>query len=415
MTATAFQLFNDYNMEYGVVEVGMGGKLDATNILNNQVVSVISKISHDHHAFLGNTLEEIARHKAGILKPGVPYIINPANEDKVRNVIEEVAKEVGAGPVIHTDTTEMKTRLFASDMWGEFARGRTAAQQDNAVLAFLAVKEVLENHPDTPELDRIDSIRKLLPDLENKTFPGRYQRVSAESVFGAKDDGYFGKEVLIDGAHNPDAAEALSLYVGEYFRKDYNKIPPKGYDPRTGWPVTWVMAMTEGKQVDQVLAKLIRDGDNVVITTFGPVDGMPWVKPMDPKDVLSAVEKLHRNNVTAIAMLERGAHRALIAAKYLAAPSVPIVLTGSLYLVGEFLRERAALDENPSTIDRELISQQERDRIYRLPPKVPTNEETEHRSATVLAEERRKQELQEHIETLDKELKRLEAEQPALK
>jgi folylpolyglutamate synthase/dihydrofolate synthase len=75
LTATAFTLFNENKVDVGIIEVGMGGKLDATNILNNQVVSVISKVARDHENFLGNTLEEIASHKAGILRPNVPFIV----------------------------------------------------------------------------------------------------------------------------------------------------------------------------------------------------------------------------------------------------------------------------------------------------------------------------------------------------
>ena len=103
LTATAFHIFNEEQVQVGVVEVGMGGKLDATNILNNQVISVISKIARDHESFLGSTLQEIAHHKAGILRPHVPYLINPKNEKNVVSVINEYADEIAAGPRLEYD------------------------------------------------------------------------------------------------------------------------------------------------------------------------------------------------------------------------------------------------------------------------------------------------------------------------
>lgn len=90
----AFDWFNREKVDYAVIEVGMGGRLDSTNIISPEVC-VITNISFDHTQFLGNTLEEIAAEKAGIMKPGVPVVIGEA-EGSIRTVFEEKAKETGA-------------------------------------------------------------------------------------------------------------------------------------------------------------------------------------------------------------------------------------------------------------------------------------------------------------------------------
>jgi folylpolyglutamate synthase len=365
LTAAAFQLFSDSNVEVGVVEVGMGGKLDATNILNNQVVSVISKIARDHQAFLGTTLEEIARHKAGILRPGIPYIVNPNNDENVYKAIEEVAKEVGAGPRIYGDTAELKKDLFADDAWTKFAGPLLPFQRDNAILATLAYREVLrELYPH--EDHSVRRIRDSLQGMQGRTISGRYQVLPVPAVFPSS------RKILLDGAHNEDAAVALNEYVEEKLRRPAahaattSSHKEKKASRESLSPVTWVMAMSEGKEVKSFLKHLLKHGDSLVVTSFGPVDGMPWVKPMDPHAVLKAAEEVC-DGITGIVVPEIGPHRALFAAKHLAEGKKPIVMTGSLYLVGDFLRERAARAENEDALgDLALIDRQERNRVGRF-------------------------------------------------
>jgi folylpolyglutamate synthase/dihydrofolate synthase len=342
LTATAFTLFNQAKVDFGVIEVGMGGKLDATNILNNQVISVITKIARDHENFLGSTLEEIAKHKAGILRPNVPYIINPSNELHVQNVIDEYAREIGAGPRLVGDTPKLREKLYSKKEWSFFATRVMPFQRDNAVLAIVAVKEALKStNQEIKDEMILDELGK-----KRVTAPGRLQWMRVEPVFGSQSSLRKAprKEILIDGAHNPDAAKALNEFVWPARKKwlevnqRENIKPPKGI-----WNVTWVLAMTEGKDASQFLKTILRAGDNVITTAFGPVDGMPWVKPMDPKALLKAAQSAQRN-ITGFAMPETGALRALFAAKHLSAASEnhnPIVLTGSLYFVGDFHRELA--------------------------------------------------------------------------
>ncbi|KAF1358330.1 FolC bifunctional protein, partial [Lizonia empirigonia] len=333
LTATAFTIFNDAKVKLGVVEVGMGGKLDSTSILNNQTVSVISKIARDHEAFLGNTLSEIAAHKAGILRPNVPYLVTSANEPNVVNVINDYADEIGAGPRLSTASFNFEDRLYDSMKWQRLTRAMAPFQQENMKLAAVAVMETFQSMK--KDVKPTDIAKTLLANMKIRQ-PGRQEMVQVPPIF--RNYGESKSLVLLDGAHNPDAAEALDEFV--QYKLRFGQTPAKER-PASGWPVTWVLAMTEGKDAHEYLAKLLKPGDKVVTTAFGPVDGMPWVKPMDPRTLLD-VAKSAQPEITGIHMPFLGALRALSAAKYLSdqmADWAPIAITGSLYLVGDFHRE----------------------------------------------------------------------------
>ncbi|KAI4950572.1 hypothetical protein J4E91_004457 [Alternaria rosae] len=337
LTATAFHIFNEAKVEIGIVEVGMGGKLDATNILNNQAVSVIAKIARDHEGFLGDTLEEIALHKAGILRPDVPYLVNPKNEDNVQAVIRKHAQSIGAGPCLEYDPPGFSKTLFAH----EDRPPNPTAQRENIVLAARATMAAMES------LGREMKpfvMQHTLHGSRNFPYPGRLESVRVPPIFGAPSTtsttGFDqkGEFILVDGAHNADAATLLSGHVGRTLRA---KKVPGVQRPGKGWPITWVLAMTDGKDAYKFLRNILHRGDNVVTTSFGPVDGMPWVRPMHPKRLL-AIAKSIEPTITGLAVEEGGPLRALCTAKHLREPEGSIVLTGSLYLVGDFHRDLRA-------------------------------------------------------------------------
>ncbi|KAF2013780.1 FolC bifunctional protein [Aaosphaeria arxii CBS 175.79] len=408
LTAIVFQIFTHERVKIGVVEVGMGGKLDSTNILNNQAVSVISKISYDHEGFLGNTLDEIARHKAGILRPNVPYVVNTSNEWNVRNVIEEIANEVGAGPLVHADTEDLRERIWSTSKWKNFASTLAPFQRDNAVLAYLAVEEALKGLGKSPS-----KVGQVVDAFKNKPFPGRFHNQGVPAVFGPD------RTVLVDGAHNEDAAKALREYIGTSSkisgsRIGFGKSPMQ--DPgvlRTRKPITWVLAMSDTKDVDKFLATLVQDGDGVVTAKFGPVEGMPWVQAMDPQKILEAARRLHPN-IAGVAVPEVGAHRALLAAKYLSSDDTLIVLTGSLYFVGTLMRElrEKKYDEHGTSMD--AIEAQERKRFAQLDPNskmghwdINRHAATEHVSSR---EDSMRQKLQDDVRELDDMLNSVQQE-----
>jgi folylpolyglutamate synthase/dihydropteroate synthase len=390
----------------------MGGLLDSTNILNNQVISVIAKIGRDHEGFLGNTLTEIARHKAGILRPNVPYIVNPENELNVRRVIDDYAKEIGAGPRLSGDTPEMREGLYSSDEWRYFAAVLRPWQRDNAVLGIIAAKEASKSLGETMQTAMIaDELLK----VRFKSIPGRMQEVKVIPVFGS--DQSVGRKILLDGAHNQDAAVALKDYVDKIERRSFLKDVPKRRD---GWPVTWVLAMTDGKDAKSYLETILRDGDNVITTTFSPVDGMSWVKPMDPTALLSIAQSI-RNNITGLAMPKLGALRALCAAKYLTEPQLPIVMAGSLYLAGDFHREMQGGKTRKEfwtrfmyEDDRKIIKAlhtEERERVQRLVRGQAVELAGERNTADPETTLQKQKRLAREIEALDMQMHFLDIEQ----
>ena len=99
-TLMAFHVFNQMRVKYGIVEVGMGGATDATNIMMHKAVTVISKIDLDHQEYLGRTIQAIARVKAGIMRPNVPCIVDHTNSDSVLDVLREYADSIGTEVVL---------------------------------------------------------------------------------------------------------------------------------------------------------------------------------------------------------------------------------------------------------------------------------------------------------------------------
>ncbi|MCJ1308450.1 folylpolyglutamate synthase [Agyrium rufum] len=296
LTATAFEIFTEENVDIAAIEVGLGGRLDATNILKNPLVTVITKIGMDHESFLGSTLKEIAYQKAGILKKEVPCVVDATNDSTVLDVIHECAKEVQAGPVLYVPSDS-----------GSEAVSSKPHQVLNQKLALAAVREAMKARGS--KFDEVLS-RSI---MDQVLWPGRLQHLSIEVLTGRND------LVLLDGAHNVQSAEVLGAYINTTLRK-------------AGEPITWVLSASQGKDLKQMLPPLIQESDYVVATGFGPVDGMPWVKAQTQDDIVNAIEAMGVGVV-----YEDNLFDALTEATAMAGRS-PMVIAGSLYLVSDVLR-----------------------------------------------------------------------------
>lgn len=298
LTATAFEIFHRQQVEFGVVEVGLGGKLDATNALKEKAVTVIAKIGLDHQSFLGNTIGEIALQKAGIMRSRVPCVVDESNEPSVLEVIKRHSQEVGAE--LH----------FPAN--GEVAKAMSdwePHQIQNLACAYAAFK-LAKPENKLPLANLLAAVRQI-------SWPGRLQKLDIQRITGRP------KEVLLDGAHNTQSAEVLAAYVTRHFRSQ-------------GRPITWVVAATQGKDMDGILKLLLQPGDQVVAARFQPVDGMPWVKPAEPAELLKLASQ---NAIEPSALQDAGSDvkKALLWASE-AAGDKPVVIAGSLYLVSSVLR-----------------------------------------------------------------------------
>jgi dihydrofolate synthase/folylpolyglutamate synthase len=184
-TALALRWFQDQQAQVVVLETGLGGRLDATNVVT-PAVSVLTPISHDHERYLGTTLPEIAAEKCGIIKAGVP-VVSAAQAPEAWQVIERVAQERGAP--LHRATGVPAD--FEVNLPGEH-------QRQNAGLAWLVAGVAASAQP------LLEAGASVSPDvLRTVSWPGRFQRI--------------GEDLVLDGAHNPGAAATLATTWREVF------------------------------------------------------------------------------------------------------------------------------------------------------------------------------------------------------
>jgi dihydrofolate synthase/folylpolyglutamate synthase len=235
VTAMAFLYFKRKATDIAVVEVGMGGRLDATNIITPEV-SVITNISYDHREFLGETLGQISAEKAGIIKKGVPVVISHQEPEAIE-VIRNKALEKNADSYIYGK--DFSSVLKKEDISGisfdyrddslvlrDLALPLTGGHQmENASVAIKAAKIVLNSPnikrclasiPPDKEIGGVVSspeTRRLIREgLKNVRWPGRLEFIHKNPA------------VVIDGAHNPAAAAALSRTLRELFLERYRRI-----------------------------------------------------------------------------------------------------------------------------------------------------------------------------------------------
>ena len=282
VTAMAFWIFREMDVETAVVEVGLGGRLDATNVVQ-PALTVITPIDFDHQAYLGNTLEEIAGEKAGILKTGVPAVFAP-QRPAAGEVLKKRAQKLGS-PV--TDSAQFQPRAVESDdrgSWfvthaGERLRCPLAGehQVENAVTAALALEHL-----------GIDP-----SGIADTRWPGRLEHVAPNP------------DILLDGAHNPAGARALARYLGRF------------YGNRRVWMIFGAMSDKAVAEVGEIL--------------FPCAQELVFTAPHTPR----AMSPQQLVTLAGRGQTESDIATALDLVRSQAEAGDAIVVTGSLYLVGE--------------------------------------------------------------------------------
>lgn len=315
MTAMAFMHFARNRVDVAVVEVGLGGRLDATNVLT-PLVSVITSLSLDHTGLLGNTLAQIAAEKGGIIKKGVPVIC--ANQaEEAMTVIRRIADEHDAPLSVVGDAWQFEGReLFvdsntcagqvititrapqtaAITAQAEFKLSLSGSyQQENAVVA-LATLGVVSQH--FPELG-LEAMRRGLSEVQ---WPGRLQILH---------QGNDTPTLLIDGAHNADSAQKLANYLQSGCR--YDRL--------------WlILGVTADKNVRGILQPLLPLAAGAIVTRAdNPRATDPQVLKETARD-LGHVVHIEPDIATAVASLWS-----------VARPTDLICVSGSLYIVGDLL------------------------------------------------------------------------------
>lgn len=207
-TAAAFLLFAEHPADVVLLEVGLGGRLDATNVIPAPLATVITPVSMDHEKFLGDDLGVIAAEKAGIIKPGVP-VVSAIQEEAALAVIERQAAR-----------NKAPLRVSGQEFFAQPDQGRMA-YQDEAELIDLPLPSLGGNHQIMNTGVAIATLKsaRLLPDeqaiekgLRSVNWPGRLQPITHGPLMDMCPEG---AEVWIDGGHNPGAGLRIAEFMGE--------------------------------------------------------------------------------------------------------------------------------------------------------------------------------------------------------
>src|SRR5213080_806171 len=301
LTAMAFEYFARECVEYGVFEVGLGGRLDATNILS-PTITIITRIDFDHENFLGHSLKEIAGEKAGILKPGVPAIVAP-QAPKAREVILARANQVKC-PVIETAQTFQITEDSSRNGFSRAQVTELSSRESFEIAPRLPGRFQLQNAFNALAAARQLAARgfrisadDITQGIANTVWPGRLEKLQSNP------------DVYLDGAHNPGAARELASFLEQNFR---------------GRKIWLIYGALRDKAVDEIVGQLFPHAAEVIFTE-------PRTSRAISAPRLAEIASHHASSFTVISSAEQALDQALAEA----APGDAIFITGSLYLVGQ--------------------------------------------------------------------------------
>jgi dihydrofolate synthase/folylpolyglutamate synthase len=303
-TALSFLHFARERVDVAVVEVGVGGRYDATNLVDARV-SVIAPVSYDHTPTLGPTLSQIAWHKAGILRAGRPGIVSPQPEEAMRTILDEAAARAATLELVGRDwwwTSEGDARAPIT-IWskqGPVLRGRVGLlgdhQRDNATAAVAALNALARERPDLQVPGAA-----LRTGLERVEWPGRLQ-VLAERPW-----------LVLDGAHNAASAQVLGQALASNFSRERLLL---------------VLGLTAGKDAQGVLEALTPRADALFVTAAR------HERAAEPTELAAEAGRLAPGLAVSV---EPDLDAALETALAQAGPRDVVLVAGSLFLVGEAL------------------------------------------------------------------------------
>jgi len=314
VTAMAFYYFAIRGVDWAIVETGMGGRFDATNVIK-PAVSIITNVGLDHMEFLGNSISEIAFEKAGIIKQGIPVVTTIGHPEAAKK-ISEIAAELYAP--LHIYKKDFNSRIISMNAQGInfeyfgykiykdlFLPVTGRHQLYNVSLAIRACEVLQRKGADISE----DSIAK---GLQNVRLEGRCEIVSSDPV------------MIIDGAHNPEATDALVKTVNELF---------------PGKRCILIVGILKDKDVRGILESLARIADTIILTKA------KGERAASPEELNRYLRSFKRTRIEKI-ILTNNVREALNAARRLCGRDAIILITGSFYTSGEIkevLGEKAIL------------------------------------------------------------------------
>lgn len=313
-TAAALLLFSRHPADVLLLEVGLGGRLDSTNVIAHPRVSTITPISHDHADHLGDTVEKIAAEKAGIIKRGAPVVVSPQTDDVLRVIERQAAKS-------HAPVYACGQAWMASE-----EHGRLVYQDDDGLLD-LPVPKLSGRHQFINAGTAIASLRVAgfrLPVSAYETglikadWPARMQRLTQGKLLPLAPAG---SEIWLDGGHNPDGGRAIAAALADI-------------EERVPRPLVLIVGMLTTKDFAGYLRNFSGLARHLYAVPIAKAD-----KPLPPEVIMQTARDL---GIAAETM--PGVEAALTACAKLPLDIPPrILICGSLYLAGDVL----ALNETP--------------------------------------------------------------------
>jgi len=310
LTCMAFAYFGQKGVKFQVLEVGMGGKFDATSVIT-PLVAIITTIGLDHTDVLGSTVAEIAAEKCGIIKPDIPVVISPQPPEAAQ-VIRQTCAERGAKLLVVGK--DIKWRSLGSDLDGQQLKveGRKGNyelsipilgehQLINAATAVAALEVLADGGFDIPA-------PKIAGGFKQLAWPGRFQVLRRNPP------------VVVDGAHNIDAARSLKKALKQYF--DFERA-------------ILVMGASDDKNIAGVVAELVPIFDRVIVT-----------RSRHPRAMAPAPLAAEFTRHGLKALIAEDVPSALSQALAMAGKKELVCLAGSLFIVGEALEAAAKLSLN---------------------------------------------------------------------
>lgn len=313
-TAAAFLIFSRHPADFLLLETGLGGRLDATNVIERPVASVITPISMDHASYLGDTILKIAGEKAGIIKRGVPCVVADQRPE-VRELLDRTAAKLDAP-------------LFVSgqDWQASEERGRLVYQDDHGLMD-LALPRLPGRHQIENAGTAIATLRHLKRDvpeaaiirgLSEVEWPGRLQPLTSGPVAEAAPPG---TEIWLDGGHNGAAGEALAAAMGEL-------------EEKSARPLVLIAGMLTSKDATAFFAPFAGLAREAVVVPIPDTEAS-----FDPSELAAQAARAGLD-----ARIEAGVEEALRSLSRGEGP-VRVLICGSLYLAGHVLKlQEAVLD-----------------------------------------------------------------------
>lgn len=312
-TAMAFVFFARKQPDVLLLEVGMGGKTDATNVIRKPLASVITTISLDHMQFLGESVSEIASVKAGIIKKGCP-VFSAAQLHEVKQVLQVVADHESADITFVNDgACEVRKQepdclcfIYNSSQYGSFSLETKMAGSYQLYNASLAVETAMFLLNELTTMNIVDSKNVVEKGIQKTSWPGRFEVIGHEPLF------------LIDGAHNEDAAVRLSYTLQNCF---------------TNKKLTYIIGVLADKEHEKMLAQMLPLSDYVVTVT-----------PNNPRaldgESLAKEAKIWQENVEYCNDMKRAVSLAVSHAKE---TDAPVLAFGSLSYLSDLKAAYKAL------------------------------------------------------------------------